>query len=228
MIPNFYNKLFYNKNIINIFIAFLQKVSFCNFICNNPRLLSTCWRKKIAIGVGSFIFYIFFSLIGCSVQELKIQEIIPCEYSIQEGICEIPINGKKEYSILIPKDSKIDTWNQLSNFIYFKSRISTGFIIKFNRPFLLNEKEIILSSYKSNYNFNGIYGTIEGFDMGDDTIYSFVYLGNLLKEKQKEKKEEQKPFGKFQSLPFQIILSFKSDLFSGELETNQEIKVTKE
>jgi len=228
MIPNFYNKLIYNKNIFNIFTAFLQNVTFCNFIRSNPRLFSACWRKKLAIGVVPFFIYTTFSLIGCSVQELKIQEIIPCEYSTQEGICEIPINGKKEYSIIIPKDSKIETWNQLSNFIYFKSRISTGFIIKFNRPFLLNEKEIILSTYKSSYNFNGIYGTIEGFDMGDDTIYSFVYLGNLLKEKQKEKKEDQKPFGKFQSLPFQIILSFKSELFSGEIETNQEIKVTKE
>jgi hypothetical protein len=215
MIPNFYSK---------IYITFLQKVS----ICNNIRFFSNRTRKKKSNTVASFLIFLIFTLIGCSVQELKIQEIIPCEYSIQEGICEIPINGKKEYSILIPKDSKIDTWNQLSNFIYFKSRISTGFIIKFNRPFLLNEKEIILSTYKSNYNFNGIYGTIEGFDIGDDTIYSFVYLGTLLKEKQKEKKEDQKSFGKFQSLPFQINLSFKSDLFTGELETNQEIKVTKE
>jgi hypothetical protein len=228
MISNFYSKLIYDATAITIFFRRqaekslgllrikLQKLTFCRNATYSIKFLNI------------FIIFSIFNLFGCTIQELKIQEIIPCEYSSQEGICDTLINGKKEYSILIPKDSKIETWNQLSNFIYFKSRISTGFIIKFNRPFLLNEKEVILSSYKSNYNFNGIFGTIEGFDMGDDYIYSFVYVGNLLKEKQKEKKEDQKSFGKYQSLPFQILLNFKSDLFSGEIETNQEIKVTKE
>ena len=190
----------------NYYINFIYKMNFLNI----------------------FVFYTIFYFSGCNVQELKIQEIVPCEYSIDDGICDNPINGKKEYSILIPRDSKIETWNQLSNFLYFKSRISSGFIIKFNRPFLLSEKEAILSTYKSSYNFNGMFGTIEGFDIGNDYIYSFVYIGNLLKEKQKEKKEDQKSFGKSQILPFQLILNFKSDLFSGEIETNQEIKVTKE
>jgi hypothetical protein len=84
MTTNFYVKLLYNIQFLNI-----------------------------------FIIYSIFNLFGCGIQELKIQEIIPCEYSSQEGICDNPINGKKEYSILIPKDSKIETWNQLSNFIYF-------------------------------------------------------------------------------------------------------------
>jgi len=34
-------------------MAFLQKVSFCNFIRNNPRLFSACRRKKIVIAVAS-------------------------------------------------------------------------------------------------------------------------------------------------------------------------------
>jgi hypothetical protein len=36
-------------------MAFLQKVSFCNFIRNNPRLFSACRRKKIVIAVASLI-----------------------------------------------------------------------------------------------------------------------------------------------------------------------------
>ncbi len=36
-------------------MAFLQKVSFCNFIRNNPWLFSACQRKKIVIAVASFI-----------------------------------------------------------------------------------------------------------------------------------------------------------------------------
>ncbi len=169
-----------------------------------------------------------FLLAGCNIQELKITEVLPCEYSLQNGECEILLKEKKEYSVMIPKDSKIESWNQLSNYIYFKSRISTGFIIKFNRPLLFKEKEIILSSYKSFYNYNGSYGSVDGLDFGDDYIYSFIYLGNLLKDKQKEKKEDNKSFGKFQNLSFPVTLSYKSDLFSGELQTSQDIKVTKE
>jgi len=49
------------KFIISIFMAFLQKVSFCNFISNNSRLFSPCRRKKIVIGVASFIFLFIYS-----------------------------------------------------------------------------------------------------------------------------------------------------------------------
>jgi len=49
------------KFIISIFMAFLQKVSFCNFIRNNPRLFFTCQRKKIVIAVASFIFLFIYS-----------------------------------------------------------------------------------------------------------------------------------------------------------------------
>ena len=36
-------------------MAFLQKVSFCNFILNNPRLFSACRREKIVFAVASGI-----------------------------------------------------------------------------------------------------------------------------------------------------------------------------
>jgi hypothetical protein len=239
--------LFFNIQYKKYIMTFLQKLSFCKFIRNNPKPFSSYRRKRILIAVSYLIIYfkkslkhiysrnntkIIFSsiilLIGCNPQELKIKEVIPCEYSLQNGECEISLKEKKEYNVMIPKDSKIESWNQLSNYIYFKSRISAGFIIKFNRPLLFKEKETILSSYKSFYNFNGLYGSIDGFDIGDDYIYSFIYLGSLLKEKQKEKKEDNKSFGKFQSIPFPVTLGYKSDLFSGELQTSQEIKVSKE
>jgi cholesterol transport system auxiliary component len=54
-------------NLINVkctffilLMAFLQKVSFCNFIRNNPGLFSACWRKKIVIAVVPLI------IISCS------------------------------------------------------------------------------------------------------------------------------------------------------------------
>ena len=49
------------RSNISIFMAFLQKVSFCNFIRNNPRLFSACRQKKIVIAVASFIFLFIYS-----------------------------------------------------------------------------------------------------------------------------------------------------------------------
>jgi hypothetical protein len=40
-------------------MVFLQKVRFCNFIRNNPRLFSACQRKKIVIAVASFMNFDF-------------------------------------------------------------------------------------------------------------------------------------------------------------------------
>ena len=41
-----------------LFMAFLQKVCYCNFNHNNPMLFSVCRRKKIVIAVGSFIAFL--------------------------------------------------------------------------------------------------------------------------------------------------------------------------
>ncbi len=49
------------KFIISIFMAFLQKVSFCNFTRNNPRLFSTYLRKRIVVTVAAFIFLFIYS-----------------------------------------------------------------------------------------------------------------------------------------------------------------------
>jgi hypothetical protein len=51
-------------------MAFLQKVSFWNFIRNNPSLFSTCRRKKIVIAVSSLICNLIFSS-SCNTTELK-------------------------------------------------------------------------------------------------------------------------------------------------------------
>jgi hypothetical protein len=56
-----------------ILMAFLQKVSFCNFIRNNPWLFSACQRKKIVIVVASLISFLF--LLNCAT----IKEAIDCE-----------------------------------------------------------------------------------------------------------------------------------------------------
>jgi len=46
-----------------LYISFLTKVSFCNFIHNNPRLFSFCRPKKIVIAIAS---YIIFNTVNCT------------------------------------------------------------------------------------------------------------------------------------------------------------------
>jgi hypothetical protein len=47
---------FLQKKLMFLFLAFLQKVSFCNFIRHNPRLFFACQRKELVIAVASFLF----------------------------------------------------------------------------------------------------------------------------------------------------------------------------
>jgi hypothetical protein len=62
--------------IFRKFMVFLQKVSFCNFIRNNLRLFSICWRKKIVIELSSFIYFfilLFYALFfDLNAKEVKI------------------------------------------------------------------------------------------------------------------------------------------------------------
>lgn len=174
-----------------------------------------------------FIFLII-GLFKCNTNELKIESITPCESVDESGNCEKMLIDRKEYSYQINKDLKIDNMNQLSNYLYFKSRVSSGFVIKFNRPFLYEELDEIKSTFKVYYNFSGTTGKIENIEYGNDYIYSYVYIGTILKEKNKEKKEDLKNFAKSLNLSFPGIFSYESYLFKGNINTNQEINISKD
>ncbi len=178
-----------------------------------------------------FIIIFIFLIIGlfkCNTNELKIDSINPCEFVNESGNCESPLIDKKEYSYQITKDLKVDNMNQLSNYLYFKSRVSSGFIIKFNRPFLYEELDEIKSTFKVYYNFSGTTGKIENVEYGNDYIYSYVYIGTILREKNKEKKEDLKNIGKSLNLSFPGVFSYESSLFKGNINTNQEININKD
>jgi len=211
---------------LTFFISIISQSS------NSERIKSFSIKQKNKWYFSGYrpIFILFLSSIffACNHRELKLESIVPCEYSYSDGKCDNSLDTKKDYNIIFTKDSRIDTYSQLSNYLYFKSRFSSGFIIKFNRPPVLPEKEIIKSTYKAYYNFAGIYGQVEGIDMGEDYIYSFVYLGTLLLEKQKEKKEEGKIVPKNTIISFPIEFKFKSELFEGTIKTEQEIKIIRE
>ena len=185
-------------------------------------------RKLKMLNNFIYIFIIIFYITSCNMQELKIESVIPCESADENGVCEKILNVKKEYSLSIPKDSKTDNMNQLSNYLYFKNRLSSGFVIKFNRPFLFEELEEIKSTFKVYYNFSGTTGKLENIEIGNDFIYSYVYLGTILKEKNKERKEESKNIGKSLILQFPGNFNYKSSQFNGDININQDIIITKE
>ena len=70
---------YFGRNIfcIVLVMAFLQKVSFCNLIRNNPRLFSGCRRKKIVLAVASLFFG--FSLSAESVFRLSKESVLKGE-----------------------------------------------------------------------------------------------------------------------------------------------------
>jgi len=175
-----------------------------------------------------YIFIIIFYIFSCNTQELLIEAVIPCENADEDGICDKILNIKKEYSLSIPKDSKMENMNQLSNYLYFKNRVSSGFVIKFNRPFLFEELEEIKSTFKVYYNFSGTTGKLENIEFGKDFIYSYIYLGTILKEKNKERKEESKNIGKSLTIQFPGIFNYKSSLFKGVINTTQDLIINKE
>ncbi len=175
-----------------------------------------------------YIFIIILNIFSCNTQELKIESVIPCESADENGVCEKPLSVKKEYSLSIPGNSKIDTMNQLSNYLYFKNRVSSGFVIKFNRPFLFEELEEIKSTYKVYYSFSGTTGKLENIEIGNDYIYSYVYLGTILRERNKERKEESKNIGKSLFLQFSGSFNYKSSLFKGDINTTQDLIINKD
>ena len=183
---------------------------------------------NIKIKKFSIIIFISYSLLNCKNEELKIVSTTLCEYSISDGNCDQILEPKKVYNINFTKENKIETYNQLANFLYFKYRISSGYILKFNRPLLLAEKESFRSTYKVYYNVSNTRGLVDGLDLGNDYVYSFVYIGNLLKEKNREKGDHDKIFPKNLNIQFPITFTYSSTLFSGNVETSQEVHIIKE
>jgi len=167
-------------------------------------------------------------LIACQKEQLIIKEIQLCEYFTSDGNCKQPLNVNHTYEIKIPKSKKIDTWETLSNYLYFHSRETPGFIIKFNRKFTLSELEIIKKSYKSYYEFSGYKGKVEGVEFGEDWIGSFQYLGSIIKDRQKERNELKNYISISNMFPAKLKFEFYSDLFSSKTETEINIKLNYE
>ncbi|EMG09873.1 hypothetical protein LEP1GSC151_3477 [Leptospira interrogans serovar Grippotyphosa str. LT2186] len=127
--------------------------------------------------------------------------MILCDHFNRVGECLEPVERNHHYKIEIPNHKKPDTWEKFSNYLYFHARETPGFLIRFNRKLTPSESKMIKDSYYATMSFSGTVERMEGFEMGEDWVGSFQYLGSIIKEKLKKK---------IASLPFLIqILSFR-------------------
>lgn len=86
------------------------------------------------------------------------------------------------------------SWYHFSNYLYFTARETPGFVITFSRPFSPQEKAFFTSEYVAYLTLDGIREKMEGFEIGENKIASFHYLGAILKEvKRHQKEQDQKP-----------------------------------
>lgn len=165
------------------------------------------------------IFIIFVGVTDCNPPELKITSIELCENFNSEGICREPLQKAHTYNLTIVRSKKFETWESLSNYMYFHSRQTPGFIVRFNRKFTMTERDLLHKSYKANYTFYGSSGTVEGFEVGEDWVGSFQYLGSIIKDRQRHFKEE-KNFPYMETLfPANLNFSFDSALGKGEISS---------
>ncbi|MCE9500396.1 MAG: hypothetical protein K8R21_07855 [Leptospira sp.] len=164
----------------------------------------------------------FFSLGYCDLPvpaELKVKEIILCDNFNSKGECTEKKEPGHTYTVTIPKERKVDTWEKLANYLYFHARETPGFLITFNRKLTLTEQKKIKDTYKASFNFGGTTGHVEGFESGENWVGSFQYLGSMIKDRQRERKLE-KTFPFPNSLfPVELKYSYTSGIISGEIST---------
>lgn len=173
------------------------------------------------------ILFSLFIFLSCKEAELKIRSIELCEFFSSEGICKEKLDATHEYNLTISKNKTFENWEAVSNYLYFHSRQTPGFIVRFNRKFTIMELQKLKNSYKANYEFYGSSGIVEGLEIGEDWVGSFQYLGSILKDRQRKFKEN-KNFPYLESVfPSSIKFNFFSDYGEGKIETEINLKFTK-
>lgn len=172
------------------------------------------------------LFFIFLvEVTACKPTELKITSIELCENFGSDGICREKLESEHTYNVKVNRPKKFETWEALGNYLYFTSRQTPGFIVRFNRKFTLSEKELLHKTYKSNYEFYGSIGHVEGFELGDNWVGSFQYLGSILKDRQRLFKED-KNFPYLENVfPSSLKFSFDSALVRGKVTTEINLKL---
>lgn len=165
---------------------------------------------------------------SCKIEPLTITKFQLCEFFDNQGVCKKEISNPQEYSILIPKDFKLETWDNLGNYLYFQKKITPGFLIQFNRSPSHKERKKILETYKAYYRFAELRGELAGFEFGETWIGSFDYLGSMIKDLQRiQKQEKSYPF-LTNLFPTSLKFLYESEYFSGEAEFNINLTISRE
>ncbi|RHX89693.1 hypothetical protein DLM75_12065 [Leptospira stimsonii] len=176
---------------------------------------------------NSFLF-IFFSIlmIQCAPSKLEIASVTLCDHFNRMGECLEPVEKNHHYKVEIPNVKKPDTWEKFANYLYFHARETPGFILRFNRKLLPSEAKAIKDSYFATMSLSGTVERMEGFEMGEDWIGSFQYLGSMIKEKlKKENRLGSFPYTNT-IFPAEVEFKFNSSLFEGEEKTKINLSFT--
>ncbi|TGJ98554.1 hypothetical protein EHQ53_02195 [Leptospira langatensis] len=166
------------------------------------------------------IFFLSLSVtFACEPTVLSVSKVELCDYFTRDGACKEPTVLNKKYSVDIPNAKKPQTWEDLGNYLYFHARETPGFILRMNRKMSPEERKNIKETYFAMYEFSGVRGKMEGFEMGEDWIGSFNYLGSMVKEKQKvENRLGQYPY-ETSLFPTDLEFTWSAKGFSGSTKT---------
>ncbi|XDD48894.1 hypothetical protein AB3N59_10615 [Leptospira sp. WS92.C1] len=182
---------------------------------------------KTSIKPNIPFFLIFGMVLGaCSPSKLEITSITLCDHFNRTGECLEPVEKNHHYKVEIPNIKKPDTWEKLANYLYFHARETPGFVIRFNRKLTPSESKAIQDSYFATMSLSGTVERMEGFEIGDDWIGSFQYLGSMIKDKlKKENRLGSYPYTNT-IFPAEVEFKFNSSLFEGAEKTKINLSYT--
>ncbi|RHX80078.1 hypothetical protein DLM76_13455 [Leptospira yasudae] len=163
---------------------------------------------------------------ACAPSALEITTITLCDHFNRTGECLEPVEKNHHYKVEIPNNRKPDTWEKLANYLYFHARETPGFIVRFNRKLTPSESKAIKDSYYATMSLSGTVERMEGFEMGEDWVGSFQYLGSMIKDKlKKENRLGSFPYTNT-IFPAEVEFRFNSSLFEGSEKTKINLSFT--
>ncbi|TGM99203.1 complement regulator-acquiring protein LcpA [Leptospira yasudae] len=163
---------------------------------------------------------------ACAPSVLEITTITLCDHFNRTGECLEPVEKNHHYKVEIPNNRKPDTWEKFANYLYFHARETPGFIVRFNRKLTPSESKAIKDSYYATMSLSGTVERMEGFEMGEDWVGSFQYLGSMIKDKlKKENRLGSFPYTNT-IFPAEVEFRFNSSLFEGSEKTKINLSFT--
>ncbi|ASV10579.1 Uncharacterized protein XB16_2118 [Leptospira santarosai] len=163
---------------------------------------------------------------ACSPVQLEIASVTLCDHFNRVGECLEPVEKNHHYKVEIPHVKKPDTWEKFANYLYFHARETPGFLVRFNRKLTPSESRAIRDSYYATMSLSGTVERMEGFEMGEDWIGSFQYLGSIIKDKlKKENRLGSYPYTNM-VFPAEVEFRFDSSLFEGGEKTKINVSYT--